>query len=527
MTNTPGPLHLSPYLLVISSDWTSHCIMTSSIENQMEQVTLNGAPRFGDIPTGFIRIDHEEPLVDMADIKVEEDLGKRMTIRARLHNVRGTAKNAFLVLRHGGYAMQAVLFAGDLVSKDMVKFAASIPKESVVDISGELVKSDIKSDFITFKTAELRADRIWVVGRAGDRLPFQIDDAAACRSEEALQSGEAEDSPLTPRVLLDTRLNNRVVDLRTPANQSIFRMQAGILSIAREYLERNHFMEIHTPKLISAASEGGANVFKVSYFKSDAFLAQSPQFYKQMAICADFERVYEVGPVFRAENSFTHRHMTEFTGVDMEMAFREDYHEALDMIAGMLNYIFEQLPIRYGREMELIRAQYPSTEFTFLAKPLVLNYREGVAMLREAGVEMEDFEDLSTEKERRLGQLVKAKYGTDFYILDKYPLTVRPFYTMPDAANPGYSNSYDVFMRGEEIMSGAQRIHDPILLEERARHHNIDMKTIEGYLDSFKYGVPPHAGGGIGLERVLMLYMDLKNIRKTSMFPRDPRRITP
>lgn len=505
-------------------------VAMATIEKKMEEVSLEGGEaevRFGDIPTGFTRIDHVDPLITMADIKGEESVGQRMTIRARLHNVRGTAKNAFLVLRQGGHAMQAVLFAGDLVTKEMVKFAASIPKESVVNVSGELVKGEIKSEFITFKTVELRADRIWVVGRAGDRLPFQIDDAAACRSEEAVEGGEAEDNPSLPRVLLETRLNNRVVDLRTPANQAIFRLQSGILSIAREYLERNRFMEIHTPKLISAASEGGANVFKVSYFKSDAFLAQSPQFYKQMAICADFERVYEVGPVFRAENSFTHRHMTEFTGVDMEMAFREDYHEAVEMIAGMLNCIFTELPLRYGREMELIKSQYPSTEFTFLSKPLVLNYREGVAMLREAGVEMDDYEDLSTEKERRLGQLVKVKYNTDFYILDKYPLSVRPFYTMPDLTNPGYSNSYDVFMRGEEIMSGAQRIHDPILLEERARHHNVDMKTIEGYLDSFKYGVPPHAGGGIGLERVLMLYMDLKNIRKSSMFPRDPHRLLP
>lgn len=500
--------------------------MAANIETKMEQINLNSEARFGDIPTGFQSIEHFEPLVPMAEINAADDLNKRITIRARLHNVRGTAKNAFLVLRQGGLAMQAVLFASEVVGKDMVKFAASIPKESIVDVSGELVASEIKSDFITFKTCELRTDRIWVVSRSGDRLPFQIDDAAACRSEEAAQAGEAENAT-TPRVLLETRLNNRVVDLRTPANQAIFRMQSVILVLAREYLQQNNFMEIHTPKLISAASEGGSNVFKVSYFKSDAYLAQSPQFYKQMAICADYERVYEVGPVFRAENSFTHRHMTEFTGVDMEMTFKNDYHEALDMISGMLNHIFTELPRRYSREMELIRTQYPSTQFAFLEKPLVLNYREGVAMLREAGVEMDDFEDLSTEKERRLGALVKAKYNTDFYILDKYPLSVRPFYTMPDAANPGYSNSYDVFMRGEEIMSGAQRIHDPVLLEERARDHQIEMKTIEGYLDSFKYGVPPHAGGGIGLERVLMLYMDLKNIRKTSMFPRDPHRITP
>jgi aspartyl/asparaginyl-tRNA synthetase len=227
---------------------------------------------------------------------------------------------------------------------------------------------------ITFKTVELRADFIFVVGEAGERLPFQVDDAA--RAEEAT---EPEETPL-PRVNLDTRLNNRVVDLRTPANQAIFRLQSGVLQIAREFLQKLDFMEIHTPKLISAASEDGANVFKVTYFKSDAFLAQSPQFYKQMSICADFERVYEVGPVFRAENSFTHRHMTEFTGVDMEMTFRSDYHEFVDVLGKLLNYVFENLPKRYAKEIAAVRAQYPSSEFAFCEKPLVLNYREGVSM---------------------------------------------------------------------------------------------------------------------------------------------------
>lgn len=476
---------------------------------------------FGAVPTIFSKIDHAASLMRMEEIDAEAHLGQRVMIRARLHNVRGTAKNAFLVLRDGSAALQAVFFVGGTVSKELVKFAAAITKESIVDVGGELVSSTIKSEMITFKTVELRADSLWVVSPSGERLPFQIDDAA--RAEEA---SAPEENPL-PRVNLDTRLNNRVIDLRTPANQAIFRLQAAIVRLAREFLEARRFVEIHTPKLISAASEGGANVFKVNYFKSDAFLAQSPQFYKQMAICADFDRVYEVGPVFRAENSFTHRHMTEFTGLDMEMTFQSDYHEVVDVLASLMNYIFEQLSRRFAAEIATVKAQYPSTDFVFLEKALVLQYREGVEMLRAAGVPMDDFEDLSTEKERRLGQLVKERYGTDFYILDKYPLTVRPFYTMPDPVNPGYSHSYDVFMRGEEIMSGAQRIHDPALLTKRAEEHGVEMSTIASYLESFQYGVKPHAGGGIGLERVLMLYMDLKNIRKTSMFPRDPNRITP
>lgn len=182
---------------------------------------------------------------------------------------------------------------------------------------------------------------------------------------------------------------------------------------------------------------------------------------------------------------------------------------------------------RYKREIEIVGQQFSVEPFTFLDPPLVLRFDEGRALLAEAGVEIGPEEDLNTPAEKLLGRLVKAKYDTDFYILDKYPLAVRPFYTMPDPENPTKSNSYDMFMRGEEILSGAQRIHDPQLLTERASHHGIDLSKIASYIDSFKYGCPPHAGGGIGLERVVMLYLGLDNIRKTAMFPRDPKRITP
>lgn len=285
---------------------------------------------------------------------------------------------------------------------------------------------------------------------------------------------------------------------QTTTNQAIFRIQAGVVRLFREFLDKLDFTEIHTPKIIPAASEGGANVFKVTYFKSDAFLAQSPQLYKQMCICADFERVYEIAPVFRAENSFTHRHMTEFMGLDLEMAFQEHYHEVLDVFDELFVYIFEGLKTRFQPELEAVKRQYPFADFEYLPKSLRLQYKDGIQMLREAGVEIGDYDDMNTEQERKLGKLVKEKYGTDFYMLDKFPLAVRPFYTMPDPKNEGYSNSYDFFIRGEEILSGAQRIHDPTLLRERAEAHGVELRTIQGYLDAFKYGVPPHAGGGIG-----------------------------
>ena len=345
--------------------------------------------------------------------------------------------------------------------------------------------------------------------------------------EDAMRPEEEDPEGLHIKVNQDTRLDNRILDLRTPTNQAIFRLEAGVCHLFREALRAQNFTEVMTPKLISAASEGGANVFGMKYFDKDAFLAQSPQLYKQMAIASDFGKVFTIGPIFRAENSNTHRHLTEFVGLDLEMAFTHHYHEAVNIIGNMFTEIFRGLRDNYADEIMAVNKQFPAEPFRFLDPPLILEYKEGVAMLKEAGIEMEETEDLSTPNEKFLGRLVKAKYDTDFYILDKFPLAVRPFYTMPDPSNPKWSNSYDMFMRGEEILSGAQRIHDADFLVERAKVHNIPIDTIQSYIDSFKYGCPPHAGGGIGLERVTMLYLGLDNIRKVSMFPRDPKRLTP
>uniref|UniRef100_A0A803TCJ0 Aspartate--tRNA ligase, cytoplasmic n=1 Tax=Anolis carolinensis TaxID=28377 RepID=A0A803TCJ0_ANOCA len=361
--------------------------------------------------------------------------------------------------------------------------------------------------------------QIYVISLAEPRLPLQLDDAI--RPEvDGEEEGRA-------TVNQDTRLDNRVIDLRTCTSQAVFRLQSGICQLFRETLIQKGFVEIQTPKIISAASEGGANVFTVSYFKSNAYLAQSPQLYKQMCICADFDKVFCIGPVFRAEDSNTHRHLTEFVGLDIEMAFNYHYHEVVDEIADTMVQIFKGLQERFQTEIQTVSKQFPCEPFKFLEPTLRLEFPEALAMLREAGVEMGDEDDLSTPSEKLLGRLVKEKYDTDFYILDKYPLAVRPFYTMPDPKNPKTSNSYDMFMRGEEILSGAQRVHDPQLLTERAMHHGIDLEKIKAYIDSFRFGAPPHAGGGIGLERVTMLYLGLSNVRQTSMFPRDPKRLTP
>lgn len=441
-------------------------------------------------------------------------------VRGRVHTSRAKGKQCFLILRQQSSTVQCIIAVNDIVSKQMVKFAGSINKESIIDLHAKVVAVSSKIESCTEQSLELSALEIYLVSAAKPQLPLQIEDAS--RPEK-----NNDPNSLNIRVNQDTRLDNRVLDLRTPANQAIFRLEAGVCRLFRDILAGNGFTEIHTPKIISAASEGGANVFTVSYFKDSAYLAQSPQLYKQMAIAADFEKVYTVGAVFRAEDSNTHRHLTEFVGLDLEMAFKYHYHEVLDVIGQTFTEIFKGLRDQYAAEIAAVAHQYDVEPFKFLEPPLRLEYSQGVAMLREVGVEMDDEEDLSTPNEKLLGRLVKAKYDTDFYILDKFPLAVRPFYTMPDPNNNKWSNSYDMFMRGEEILSGAQRIHDPDFLIERAKHHDVDISKIASYIEAFRFGCPPHAGGGIGMERVVMLYLGLDNIRKTSMFPRDPKRITP
>lgn len=441
-------------------------------------------------------------------------------LRGRLHTSRAKGKQCFIVLRQQSYTVQGLAAVNEKTSKQMIKFISNITKESIVDTEAVVKCVPSKIDSCTQGDVEVHIEKIFVISSAKPQLPLQIEDASR-------PMGEADDNALNIKVNQDTRLDNRILDLRTPANQAIYRVEAGVCKLFRDILTSKGFVEIHTPKIISAASEGGANVFTVSYFKGNAYLAQSPQLYKQMAIAADFDKVFTVGAVFRAEDSNTHRHLTEFVGLDLEMAFKYHYHEVMETIGQMFTEMFKGLRDNYAAEIEAVRQQYNVEPFKFLDPALKLEFSDAIELLAEAGVTLGEEDDLSTPDEKLLGKLVKAKYDTDFYMLDKYPLAVRPFYTMPDPNNPKSSNSYDMFMRGEEIISGAQRIHDPELLTERAKHHGIDLEKIKSYIDAFRYGCPPHAGGGIGMERVVMLYLGLDNIRKVSMFPRDPKRLTP
>ncbi|KAK7471420.1 hypothetical protein BaRGS_00035972 [Batillaria attramentaria] len=471
--------------------------------------------RYGTLPLNQSQEKVQRKIYKICEL-TPELADKKVWVRARLHTSRAKGKQCFFVLRQQKWTVQALAAVGDRISRQMVKFIAGVPKESIVDVEGTVRGVGQKIEACTQQDVELHVDQVWVVSTAAQRLPLQIEDLTRPEGENDLAT-----------VNQDSRLDNRILDLRTTTSQSIFRLEAGVCRLFRDILTQNNFVEIHTPKIIPAASEGGANVFEVTYFKSKAYLAQSPQLYKQMAICAEFDRVFTVGAVFRAEDSNTHRHLTEFVGLDLEMAFNFHYHEVVDLIGDMFVHIFKGLQTQYAEEIEMVHKQFPAEPFKFLEPSLRIDYAEGVALLREAGVEMEEDEDLSTPNEKLLGRLVKAKYDTDFFILDKFPLAVRPFYTMPDPTNSKWSNSYDMFMRGEEILSGAQRIHDPDFLTKRALEHGCELDKIKGYIDAFRYGAPPHAGGGIGLERVTMLYLGLDNVRKTSLFPRDPKRVTP
>ncbi|KAJ8944815.1 hypothetical protein NQ318_013151 [Aromia moschata] len=485
---------------------------------QNESVSEEGdvsAGKYGNLP--LIRSD---PTAIQRKFTYIKDLNKSLAgelvwVRARLHTVRARGKQCFIVLRQREFTVQVLVNVSDAVSKSMVKFSSNIPKESIIDLEAKVAEAPSGVAGCTQREVELVASQVWVVSASIPQLPLQIEDASRPEKPE-------DEEGLNIRVNQDTRLDNRILDLRTPTNQAIFRLEAGVCRLFRDILTKRGFVEIHTPKIIPAASEGGRQCVHWS-----AYLAQSPQLYKQMAIAADFDKVFTVGAVFRAEDSNTHRHLTEFVGLDLEMAFQYHYHEVMLTIGDLFTEIFKGLRDQYSTEIGIVGQQFPVEPFTFLEPPLVLQYPQARKMLAEVGVEVGEEEDLSTPAEKLLGRLVKAKYDTDFYILDKYPLAVRPFYTMPDPQDPRKSNSYDMFMRGEEIISGAQRIHDPELLTERAKHHGIDITKIASYIDSFKYGCPPHAGGGIGLERVVMLYLGLDNIRKTSMFPRDPKRVTP
>ncbi|TVY24926.1 Aspartate--tRNA ligase, cytoplasmic [Lachnellula hyalina] len=514
--------------------------------------------------------------------------GEVITFRARIHTLRRmSAKLVFIVFRQQTITVQGVLQSfkpknelqpnednTGTISEQMVRSVEHYPSETIVVVYALLRKAPHRIKNATIHDYELEVYEIHKVTELTENVPFTVYDAENInRDTEDVDEEDVEDSSIlsgtgTPegskspvegkfaRVSTDlskfsidklrnrksldvnrpnrslpqrVRLNNRIVDLRTGPAQSVFRIQSGICNLFRSYLDTQGFIEIHTPKLQGGATESGATVFEVNYFGRPAFLAQSPQLAKQMCIAADFERVYEIGAVFRAEDSNTPRHLTEYTGLDLEMALEEHYHEALTIIDGMFKHLWKGIYDRYQPEIELISQFYPQEKVQWLDVTPRIPFAEGVQMLIDDGWVDEDgkppskLEDLATRAEIRLGAIVKEKFKTDYYILDKFPASVRPFYTMPDPTDDRYTNSFDIFMRGQEILTGGQRIHDAKFLEKRMKQKGIKPDTMTEYLEGFRWGAPPHAGCGIGLERLTYLFLNLGNIRLASLFPRDPK----
>jgi aspartyl-tRNA synthetase len=326
--------------------------------------------------------------------------GEEIAVRCRVTNARSqSAKLAFLNLRDRFDSIQAVVAASDTLSRQFVKFAAGVPGESIVDVVGIIKepKEAIKS--ATIGNRELHITQLWVVSKSVPQLPIQIDDAEQAIPSDATAAEEQKSEGGRPLVGLATRLDNRVLDLRATLNKSIFEIRDGVHQLFEEFLRKQDppFIKIDTPKLLGAPSEGGSNVFTVKYFDRNAYLAQSPQLYKQMLIAAEYKRVFETAPVFRAENSNTSRHLTEYTSLDLEMEFENDYSEVMYFIRDLLLYILNGLQTRYQTQTERVRKEYHAEPFKIPSTPEkvpILNFADGVKLLGEAGVHISEEEDI-------------------------------------------------------------------------------------------------------------------------------------
>lgn len=336
---------------------------------------------------------------------------------------------------------------------------------------------------------------------------------------------EALETPIAADSSLDKRMDWRFLDLRHPKQHLIFRIQTTFEHALRQYWIDNDFIEIHTPKLMASASESRAELFEVGYFDTTAYLAQSPQFFKQMAQPAGFGKVFEIGPAFRADPSFTSRHATEFTSIDAEISWVDSHEDVMRMHEELLVASFAAVKEKHGSEIaELfgIELQVPTTPFPRI--PLA----EAKQIVAEHGYVVPRADaDMDPEGERRISQYVKETYGHDFVFLTDYASSIRPFYHMRHADDPGLTNSYDLIYNGVEISTGAQREHRIDVLLAQAKEKGLEPEELEFYLDFFRYGVPPHGGFGMGLSRVIMLLLGQPSIREVTYLFRGPNRLTP
>ncbi|NOZ83194.1 MAG: aspartate--tRNA(Asn) ligase [Euryarchaeota archaeon] len=419
--------------------------------------------------------------------------GSRVSIAGWVQERRKLGGLLFLLVRDR-YGVVQVTLPKKHVSQEVFETAKKLSRESVVVVRGTLQAMDKAPGGV-----ELLPESIEVLSSAASPLPLDPTGRVPAN--------------------LDTRLDHRVLDLRKPRVAAVFRIRSALLQAARSYLLGDGFIEVHTPRIISTASEGGTELFPVSYFEREAFLAQSPQLYKQMLMATGFDRVFEIATYFRAEEHDTIWHLNEITAIDCELAFISSHGDVMDVIESLVHAMLQGVESNCSRELELLDAELPECR-----RIPRITYEEALEMLEEQGFSLPFGEDLTTEAEKRLGEIM-AEQGHELYFIKDFPLEAKPFYTMPEGEK--LSRSFDLEFRGREVVSGSQRIHGYELLVERIKASGLRVENFQTYLEAFRYGMPPHGGFGMGIERFLMLLLKLGNIREAALFPRDRFRLQP
>lgn len=430
---------------------------------------------------------------------VINNLGKEVEINGFVHVIRDQGSIKFLMVRDISGVIQVVITKDN---KDAFEIASQLNHESVVKITG-LAKKEKQA----LGGFEIAAHAIIILSLADSELPIPV-----------VEKGEQEETDQS------IRLDWRWIDLRKPKNTLIFKVWTVMEQAFCEYWLKQDYIEIHSPKLIGTPSESGSEVFEVIYFDRKAFLAQSPQFYKQMAMAAGFEKVFEIGPVFRAEPSFTSRHATEFTGYDMEISYIKSHYDVMAEEENIIRHAMQKVKDTYSQDiLKLFEREIsvPTTPF-----PRV-SMRKAKEILKSLEVPSEKEGDLSPEEERRICEYFKETENHEFVFITEYPVSARPFYHMRDEHDKTLTKSFDLLWNGLEVTTGAQREHRYDVLVSQAKEKSMRLEPIQFYLNFFKYGCPPHGGFGMGPNRMVMKLLGIDNVRDVSFLYRGVKRLEP
>ena len=424
---------------------------------------------------------------------MEQEEGTTVTVEGAIHSIRNMGEIAFVILRKRDGLLQTVWEEGKTnLDISQLKEAACI-----------CVEGTVKNEERAPHGKEIRLEKIEILSQPAQPLPLAIDKWKLNTS-------------------LETKLNMRSVSLRNIKERARFKIQEAICRGFREYLYEQGFTEIHTPKIGAKGAEGGSNVFKLNYFHTPAVLAQSPQFYKQMMVGV-FDREFETGPVFRAEKHNTRRHLNEYTSLDFEMGYIDSFLDICEMETGFLQYTMKLLETKYEKELKILGITLPKVD-----KIPYVRFDEAKELVAEKyNRKIRNPFDLEPEEEELIGRYFKEEYDSDFVFVTHYPSKKRPMYAMDDPADERYTLSFDLLFRGLEITTGGQRIHDYNKLIEKIEKRGMSTEGMDQYLDTFKYGMPPHGGLGIGLERLTMQLLGEENVREACLFPRDMTRLEP